>query len=215
MYGGAILSYEPLTMTADSLTSNTATGPYESYGGALYSDDSTTSITNTTMSGNVATSSYEGYGGAIYDDDGFTMGGSVISGNVASHRGGGLMDYDGTETISNVSFTGNKVTGGGYEDGGGAIYNDDDMYLNGSTVSGNSATVNGTYAARRYLHGRLLGDDGQHRFGQRRCWAARRPEAAAAACSTTTPPRCSTARSPGNTSSVDGGGFLKSPMTHI
>lgn len=145
VYGGAILSYEPLSSSFDSFTSNAVTGPYYSYGGAIYSEDSTTAINNATISSNVASSPYEGYGGGIYDDDGLAINGSVISGNTATHRGGGLF-VDDTETISNTSFTGNKVTGGGSEDGGGAIYNDSTLTLNNSTISGNSATVSGTYA---------------------------------------------------------------------
>ena len=145
VYGGAVLSYEPFSSSFDSFTSNSATGPYESYGGAIYSDDSTTAINNATISSNVASAPYEGYGGGIYDDDGLAINGSVISGNTATHRGGGLF-VDDTETIANTSFTGNKVTGGGYEDGGGAIYNDSSLTLYNSTISGNSATVSGTYA---------------------------------------------------------------------
>jgi predicted outer membrane repeat protein len=145
VYGGAVLSYEPLSSSFDSFTSNSATGPYESYGGAIYSEDSTTTFNNATIASNVASSPYEGYGGGIYDDDGLTINGSVISGNTATQRAGGLF-IDDTETIANTSFTGNKVTGGGYADGGGAIYNDGSLTLYNSTISGNSATVSGTYA---------------------------------------------------------------------
>ena len=93
-YGGAIYSEEPMTMTADSLVGNSATSSYEAYGGALYADDTTTSINNSAFTSNTANGGYEGWGGAIYDYDGMSMGGSVISGNTATHRGGGIYQDD-------------------------------------------------------------------------------------------------------------------------
>ncbi|HTA40130.1 MAG TPA: hypothetical protein VK760_13685, partial [Candidatus Acidoferrales bacterium] len=90
VYGGAILSYDPMSLTGDSFTGNTASGPYEAYGGAIYSDYVATSITSTTLNSNSAIAGYEAYGGAIYDDGGLTLGGDTISGNTATHRGGGV-----------------------------------------------------------------------------------------------------------------------------
>jgi predicted outer membrane repeat protein len=144
-WAGAIYNNDGMTMTGDVLTLNSATGPYESYGGALYSDDSGTAISNSAFTSNTASGGYEGWGGGIYDYDGLSMGGTLISGNTATQRGGGIY-ADGHETLANVTISGNRVTGGAYEDGGGGYYNYSSLTMTNSTISGNTATVAGTYA---------------------------------------------------------------------
>jgi hypothetical protein len=96
--------------------------------GAIYSDGSTLTVTNSTFSGN-------GSGGAIFNYGGtVTVTNSTFSGN-GSFGNGGAIGNTGALTVTNSTFSSNSVAGGG-----GALYNDGGtLTVTNSTFSGNSA----------------------------------------------------------------------------
>ena len=125
--GGAIYSSGTVTITASTLSGNSA-GSDES-GGAIDSDGGTLTITASTLSGNSATQ-----GGAIDNDGGtVTITASTLSGNSATQ--GGAIDNDGgTVTITASTLSGNSASNGGAIDNDGGTIN-----ISYTTFSGNAA----------------------------------------------------------------------------
>src|SRR6476646_5076333 len=104
--------------------------PLTNAGGGIYNDHATLALDNCTVSGNWA-----GWGSGIYNDHAtLALDSCTVSGNTASWGGGGINNHNGTLTVTNSTFSGNRT----YHLGGG-IYNDGGATLtvNNSTFSGN------------------------------------------------------------------------------
>ena len=90
--GNQIFNYNGPSLTIDNLT---LLNGQQSYGGAIYNDHGTISITSSTISGCSAT-----YGGAIYSNGGTVyITGSTITGCTATSSGGAIFADGGTATI--------------------------------------------------------------------------------------------------------------------
>jgi predicted outer membrane repeat protein len=116
-----------------TFTTNTATagGAIENWTGA-----SLTVYPGTTFGGNRAQ-----YGGAIdsyYGATTLALSGASFTDNIASNFGGAINNHSGA-TLSGCTFTGNQSLGAAYPSGGGAIWNDGML-----TVQGNSSFVDNT-----------------------------------------------------------------------
>jgi hypothetical protein len=121
------------------------------FGGGIYNDHATLTVSNCTISGNGATY----LGGGIYNDGGsggsatLTINNSILSGNSADRGGGGGIFNEGgsggsaTLTVNNSTFSGNRTNslGGGIVNRGSG--RSATLTINNSTFSGNSAVVGG------------------------------------------------------------------------
>ncbi|RKY16118.1 MAG: hypothetical protein DRP63_06005, partial [Planctomycetota bacterium] len=110
------------------------------YGGAIYCDGGSPTLTNCTLSGNKATS---GNGGAIScgNSSSPTVSNCTFSGNSATSNGGAIYCDGGSPRITNCTFSGNRVTGGN----GGAICceNSSSPTVSNCAFSGNSTNFSG------------------------------------------------------------------------
>jgi predicted outer membrane repeat protein len=143
--GGAILNWGALTVSASTVSGNTA-----DTGGGIFSPGALT-VSNSTVSGNIA---YRG--GGIYSGGTATLKGCTVSDNTALggypsgvgwgsslnwiYGGGGGIWNAGTMTVSGSTLSGNVVASGGC---GGGIYNSGNLTVTTSTLSGNSASACG------------------------------------------------------------------------
>ena len=102
------------------------------FGGGIYCDHSSPTITNCTISGNSATRS----GGGIFcDDSSPTITNCTISGNSAEEYGGGICRNVSFEaSITNCAILGNTAARGG-----GIFFNTSSTTITNCTISGNSA----------------------------------------------------------------------------
>lgn len=159
--GGAyIVNSGDLTIANSTISDNSTEGGT----GALYlssGDDAT--ITNTVISGNSAA---EGAGGIkMAGPDSLTINNSTITGNSALY-GGGLSLYDGSTVINQSTIVGNTATGTSNGGGGVLLYDNVQLTLSGTIISGNSSVVSGddlaiygeTLAAGVTADNSLIGD---------------------------------------------------------
>ncbi|MDB9493351.1 right-handed parallel beta-helix repeat-containing protein [Spirulina major CS-329] len=117
------------------------------YGGGIYVDNGSVTLTNSTVSGNSANS----WGGGIFMDNGsVTLTNSTVSGNSAEYGGGIYVDF-GSVTLTNSTVSGNFAD----EDGGGIFMDDGPVMLNNSTIAFNTA-------AGDTGGGIAVGDDNTH-----------------------------------------------------
>jgi len=125
-----------VNFTVQNLT--IANGNSANYGGGIYNNQGTLTVTNSTFSGNSAVGT-PGLGGGIFIGFGGTgtVTNSTFSGNSASAFGGGI-DNTGTVTVTNSTFSGNSAGA----DGGG-IDNAVTLTVTNSTFSGNTAGTDG------------------------------------------------------------------------
>jgi predicted outer membrane repeat protein len=135
---GHVISVSSGVMAA--ISSLTITGGSSNYGGGIYTDNGTLTISNSTFSGNSASR----YGGGIYTDSGpLTISNSTFSSNSAIWGGGAINTNSGTLIISISTFSDNSASrygGGIYTKSGGTLT------INNSTFSGNSFTGSGAGA---------------------------------------------------------------------
>ncbi len=150
--GGAIFlgSEATGTVSNSAFTSNSGAN-----GGAIYSLNSTLTVTSSTFNGNTATltSPKGGSGGAIWSDTGtLSIANSTFWANVAALQGGALATApDATHSIivNSSTFWANSASASGRKSNGGAITNvrapngDGPFTLTNSTLSGNTATDSG------------------------------------------------------------------------
>jgi hypothetical protein len=134
--GGAISSYEKLTLSNSVVTGNTAAGD----GGGVYTYNyGATSIVNSRISGNNAGGDGGGIFAEAYNRGTVSIQNSTISGNTAGGNGGGLYaDNYGTTTVQSSTISGNNAAG----DGGGIWVRTESgaaTTIQNSTVSGNTA----------------------------------------------------------------------------
>jgi hypothetical protein len=123
-FGGGIFNDGgTVTVTNSTLSGNTSGCGFG--GGGIFNNGNggTVTVTNSTFSGNIASVNA---GGGIFNNGGpVTVTNSTFSGNTSATGGGGIFNQGGPVTVTNSTFSGNTATGGV---GGGAIYN------NGATV---------------------------------------------------------------------------------
>jgi predicted outer membrane repeat protein len=129
---GASTILDGFTITAGNANGDSSQDQH--FGGGLYNDNGSPTLTNLTFSGNSATVG----GGGLYNFTGSpTLTNVTFSGNSASYDGGGLYSEYGSATLTNVTFSGNSATeGGGLASGGSPR-------LTNVTFSGNSASYGG------------------------------------------------------------------------
>jgi hypothetical protein len=155
-YGGAIhQNGGSLTVTgalfAENRTAGDPSGKNTPGGGAFeFHNGATASVSGSTFSANTAYS-----GGAICNDtsdegnvSSITVDASIFDANTADYLGGAVYNY-AEMTISDSSFTGNKVINAGYSSFGGAVANTKNgvLTVTGSDFSGNSASYGGAVAS--------------------------------------------------------------------
>lgn len=148
------------TVTISGLTIKNGSAPSPYYGGGIYNDHASLTVSSCVISGNSAVHGEwgEGIGGGIFNDQGtLIVSGSTLSGNLAYYGGGISNNWFGagsaTVTITNSTLSGNSA---GF---GAAIMNSDGtLTLSNSTVSGNSATYwgGGIYNATNQFSGATL-----------------------------------------------------------
>jgi hypothetical protein len=158
-----------LEMKAGALiTGNTnSSSDSSSYGGGVYVNGGTFSMSGGAVSGNSSSSTTtSSYGSGVYVAGTFEMSGGAVSGNSSSYRsfGGGVyVDSSGTFEMSGSEVSGNKVSsssytssnGGGVYVGSGGTFSMNDGEVSGNTVSYTTPTsssngggvyvVNGTF----------------------------------------------------------------------
>ena len=123
----------------------TASGP-PGAGGGIFSFNATLTLNNCLVTGNTASAG----GGIASGTPGPTQAGMLtlnstsVSNNVAFEGGaGGILNHNGTAVINNSQITGNTAPGGGgiaNGNGNGGAGGGGTLTINGSTISGNSAT---------------------------------------------------------------------------
>jgi Chlamydia polymorphic membrane protein (Chlamydia_PMP) repeat len=129
--GGGILNYGNLTISACTVSNNSA---IYGDGGGIYNDfGATLTVSNSTVSGNQAGND----GGGIYNYGNLTMTASVVQQNRAVY-GGGIWN-GGSATISSSTVSGNLAYGGDSNGYGGGIYALGTVSLIASTVTGNNS----------------------------------------------------------------------------
>jgi hypothetical protein len=139
--GGGILNNGTLSISSCTLSGN-STGRG---GGGIFNGGGTVDISSSTLAGNSAP---VGGGGGIASDFGtLTVRDSILSGNSA-RSGGGIENFFATVTLSGCTLTGNTATAftaNGFVIGGtgGGIDNNGMLTVRASTLSGNSASVEG------------------------------------------------------------------------
>jgi Ca2+-binding RTX toxin-like protein len=138
--GGGIFAFNTVTLTASTITGNSATANGATGGGIVAS---TVTLTNSTVSGN----SVEGplsYGGGIFAYAALTLSDSTVSGNSAAglggSQGGGIASRGGI-VLSNSIVAGNSVAGTSSSgpDVGGTVTDSNGHNIFGSTVAGAAA----------------------------------------------------------------------------
>ena len=135
--GGGIFAFDTVTLTASTVTGNSATANGASGGGIVAS---TVTLTNSTVGGN----SVEGplsSGGGIFAYAALTLTDSTVSGNSATGLGGsqgGGISSRGTMVLSNSIIAGNSVAGtSSYgPDVGSTVTGSNGHNIFGSTVAG-------------------------------------------------------------------------------
>ncbi|MBL0025271.1 MAG: hypothetical protein IPO98_09815 [Saprospiraceae bacterium] len=101
---------------ADGNITVNGVGIFRNFGGGMYTNGGTNTMTNNTISGNTARSD----GGGMYTNGGTnTLPNNTISGNTATN-GGGIFTSGGTNTLTNNTISGNTASsnGGGISTGG-------------------------------------------------------------------------------------------------
>ena len=145
--GGAILNTSFLAgdngvVDLTNVESTTFSGNTATDGGAIAnikgqdgSNPAEIKIANATFSNNSATAN----GGAVYNETIANLTASKFEENTSGTYGGAIMSIEGSDlTITNGTFTGNKVTGDVKASYGGAIFNQGKMEVSGN-FSGNEA----------------------------------------------------------------------------
>ncbi|MCZ7457191.1 right-handed parallel beta-helix repeat-containing protein [Streptomyces sp. WMMC940] len=139
--GGAIYSAGSTTIDKSLFKSNTASGA----GGALYVPAGATDIDSSAFLYNYA----ESGGGAFYNDGvgSLYVRSSTVARNTSDDGGGLYADGNSHTVISDSRFRGNTA----FEGDGGGIYQDGDLALQRTVVSGNQAPSDGATGGGIYV----------------------------------------------------------------
>ena len=122
--GGGIYNSGTLTLTASTVSGNSANDLSVNRGGGIY-NSGTLTVINSTISSNLTET-----GGGIFNDNGMvTVIGSVISGNSASDLAGGIYNGGTLEVI------GSTISGNSTSEQGGGIYGSGTLTVTNSIVS--------------------------------------------------------------------------------
>lgn len=139
-YGAGIFTTSSTSLTDSEINDNSATASYV-YGAGLYDQYANLALQNSTVSGNSGTSVYGSYGGGMYlypyySTSPVTLTNSTVSGNSAITTTGGYYAYgggiyeegsgtNGVTNLSNVTLFNNTATNtaDGYGTGGGIYHN--------------------------------------------------------------------------------------------
>ena len=145
VYGGPVAGATETTKSDITITDTTFEDNYSGYSGGAISnrisgsyDDSKITITGSTFEGNYA-NAQDGYagGGAIENRGTIVVSGSEFNDNSAAKEGGAIINWGATE-ITGSTFDGNEA------ESGGAIYNyTQNLTIQDSTFTNNTATKNG------------------------------------------------------------------------
>jgi hypothetical protein len=114
-------------------------------GGAVYGTNSSAFIRNCRFENNRSD-----YGGAVYlIYSSFLAEGCVFSGNTGVSQGGGMMVFGSTGAVRNCTFTANRcgvagVGGGSAFKAAEALFTGETVLLDGCTITGNIAGVDGS-----------------------------------------------------------------------
>jgi hypothetical protein len=149
-YGGAILNFGTLTLSACTLGGETVVdglvGNNADYGGAI-ANFGTLSVTGCFVSQNSAPSAYfplapaDGEGGGIYNAGALTLSGSDVDLNSAVYGGGIYNTAAGTATVSGCTLSSNVRGGGIYNAGTAAAL----TVLDSMFRSNSPANISGPY----------------------------------------------------------------------
>ena len=145
VYGGPVAGATETTKSDITITDTTFEDNYSGYSGGAISnriygnyDDSKITITGSTFEGNYANAQddYAG-GGAIENRGTIVVSGSEFNDNSAAKEGGAIINWGATE-ITGSTFDGNEA------ESGGAIYNyTQNLTIQDTTFTNNTATKNG------------------------------------------------------------------------
>ena len=120
----------------------TIQGGDQTNSGGIFVDNTTTlNLSDATLTGNhiTAGTGANGTGGAIHVHGTANLTDVLLSGNTANIGGGGISFHNtGTGSLTNVTISGNSTAGNG-----GGIWNDSNITVTNSTISGNSANLGG------------------------------------------------------------------------
>ncbi len=110
------------------------------YGGGMYNDNSSPTVSNCTFSGNWA--SPDGYGGGMFNDNSSPIvSNCTFSNNSAAEQGGGMCNfYNSSPIVSNCTFSNNSAAKQG---GGGMLNSGSSPTVSNCTFSGNSGAGGG------------------------------------------------------------------------
>ncbi len=128
-----------LTLCDCQENEGTITDGNAEYGGGIYVDGGSLTMSGGAITGNTA--SINGGGVFVFNNGSFTMSGGTIEDNTAGNAGGGVFIYSGSLTMSGGTIYQNKVTGEqtGGNGGGVYVYNDGSFSMSGGTLDNNSA----------------------------------------------------------------------------
>ncbi|MDY3551876.1 choice-of-anchor Q domain-containing protein [Gemmata sp. JC717] len=132
--GGGIVSQGTLTVTASTITNNSAS----TTGGGIF-NQGTLTVSASTINNNAATS-----GAAIYNSTGsVNVTTSTIANNSAHFFGGGIYNYDGTLTVSASTIDNNstEIAGGGMYSSGGTLTVSASTFANNSVLFGKGGGI--------------------------------------------------------------------------
>ncbi len=118
-YGGAFYNDGILSVSNSTLTDNSAY-----YGGGVVFADSAASATSISNSIVTANSNADGYGGVLYVESGsITLSGDTITGSNSYYYGGVLYDDESGNTVGAVTINDSTISNNeAYYDYGGALY---------------------------------------------------------------------------------------------
>jgi hypothetical protein len=141
-YIGSYTASKIVSMSGLTITNGVVSGDY---GGGIYNNRSTLTVSNCTLSGNSA----EYHGGGIYNDHAtLTVSNSTLSGNSSPQGGGGIYNDGSLSGSATLTISDSTLNDNAADFGGGGIYNDGyrgsaTLTISNSTVSDNSAFYGG------------------------------------------------------------------------
>ncbi len=167
--GGGIYNYDAGTINVDGSTISDNSAVID--GGGFY-NNATLNVQNNSVIGGIGAGNKARSGGGIFNFSGTaTINGSTLSSNSVTGDGGGV--YNEGDSISNEAVlnvqNGSIIGGSGagnLASRGGGIFNDthSTVLVDGSTVSANSATIEGggiyNYATLSVQNGSIIGTPG-------------------------------------------------------